>query len=82
MHPNLDLAKHTKTTLDVNNTLAAAVLENSYGQPTMSDNDVKVAIISLLNTCRTQQEVIDELVDYVNKQRALKTKRKLWNRKK
>lgn len=80
MYPNLDLANYTETTLDVNNTLAAAVLQNSHGDPTMSDNDVKIAIISLLNTCRTQQEVIDELVNYVNEQRAPKTR--IWNRKK
>lgn len=80
MYPNLDLARFTKTTLDVDNTLANAVLENSYGQPTMSDEDVKIAILSLINTCRTQQEVIDELVTCVNELRA--PKKKPWNRKK
>lgn len=80
MYPNLDLARFTKTTLDVDNTLANAVLENSYGQPTMSDEDVKIAILSLINTCRTQQEVIDELVTCVNELRA--PKKKHWSRKK
>lgn len=80
MYPNLDLAKFTKTTLDVDNTLAAAVLDNSHGLPTMSDKDMKIAIVSLINTCRTQQEVIDELVNAVNEMRA--PKKKFWNRRK
>ena len=76
----LDLAKFTETTLDVDNTLAVAVLANSAGLPTMSDEDMKIAIISLINTCRTQQEVIDELVNCVNELRA--PKKKPWYRKK
>lgn len=80
MYANLDFAKYTKTTLDVDNTLANAVLENSHGHPVMSAEDTKIAIVSLLNTCKRQQEIIDELVSCVNEQR--NTKKKFWTRKK
>lgn len=77
-YPKLDLAKYTTNSkLDVDNTLARAVLKNSEGDPTMSDEDTKVAIVSLLNTCRVQQQFIDELVECVNEMRAAKPKRKL-----
>ncbi len=62
----LDYSKYTETTLNVDDTLAAAVLKNSHGNPTMSDEDVKIAILSLLMTCKRQQSVIDELVVEVN----------------
>ena len=75
--PNLDLARYTETSLDVHNTLAAAVLDKSNGFPTMSDEDMKIAIVSLINTCRAQQRVIDELVTYVNDERAPKPKKKI-----
>lgn len=68
----LDYARFAKTTLDIDNTLAAAVLENSAGLPTMSDEDMKIAIVSLLNTCTRQQAVIDELVTEVNELRDIK----------
>lgn len=75
MYPILDLAAHTETTLDVDNTLAVAVLSNSAGLPTMSDEDMKIAIVSLINTCTCQQAVINELVTYVNEQRSPKKSR-------
>lgn len=68
----LDYSRYTETTLDIDNTLAAAVLEHSHGNPTMSDEDVKVAIVSLLLTCKRQQTVIDELVSEVNDLREIK----------
>ena len=74
--PKLDLARFTDTTLDVNETLAVAVLANSAGFPTMSDEDMKIAIISLINTCTQQQSVIDELVSVVNELREPKPRRK------
>lgn len=73
--PKLDLAKFTKTTLDIEETLITKVLENSHGQPAMSDEDVKLAILSLLNTCKVQQTIIDELVIVVNDMRAPKQKK-------
>lgn len=79
-YPALDLAPYTKTTLDIDETLINAALSHSHGQPTMSDEDVKLAILSLLNTCKRQQTVIDELVNCVNEMRAPKTKP--WIRKK
>lgn len=69
MYPILDLAKYTETTLDIDNSFAVAVLENSQGLPTMSDEDMKIAIVSLINTCTRQQAVIDELVNCVNELR-------------
>lgn len=66
MPKHIDLAKYTKTTLDIENTLITSVLENSHGQPTMSDEDMKLALLSLLNTCKVQQTIIDELVIVVN----------------
>jgi len=80
--PKLDYAKYTKTTLDIDDSLIAKVLENSKGQPTMSDEDVKLAILSLFMTCKRQQEIIDELVPVVNDLRTPKPKKKLRFRKK
>ena len=71
-YPILDLARHTKTTLDIDESLITSVLNNSHGQPTMSDEDTKLAILSLLLTCKRQQTVIDELVDSVNEMRTPK----------
>lgn len=68
----LDYAKYTETTLNIDNTLAVAVLANSAGLPTMSDEDMKIAIVSLINTCTRQQAVIDELVTEVNTLREIK----------
>lgn len=75
-YPTLDFARYQETTLDVHETLAVAVLQNSAGLPTMSEEDMKIAIISLINTCTKQQTVIDELVNCVNELRdTTKTKR-------
>lgn len=68
----LDSARYTETTLDIDNTVAVAVLQNSAGLPTMSDEDMKLAIVSLINTCTRQQAVIDELVTEVNELRDIK----------
>lgn len=75
MPKHIDLAKYTKTTLDIEETLITRVLENSHGQPTMSDEDVKLAILSLLNTCKVQQTIIDEIVIVVNDMREPKKSR-------
>lgn len=77
MYPLLDYAKHVDTAFDVDRTLAVAVLKNSAGLPTMSNEDMKIAIISLINTCSSQQKVIDELVSCVNDLReTAKTRRR------
>lgn len=80
MYPILDLAKYIDTTLDIDNTLIVDALKNSAGLPTMSEEDTKIAIVSLLNTCTRQQNVIDELVDCVNELRAPKKKRKFFKK--
>lgn len=77
-YPKLDYAQFTSTTLAIDETLIARVLENSHGQPTMSDKDVKLAILSLLYTCKHQQSIIDELVNCVNELR--EPKKKFWHR--
>lgn len=79
-YPKLDYARFTPNTLDIEQTLIVSVLKQSQGQRTMSDEDVKLAILSLFNTCKTQQQLIDELVDCVNEIR--EPKKKLWQRRK
>ncbi len=78
------ILEYTKTvqhpTFYIEETLIIQVLKNSYGEPTMSDDDVKLAILSLFNTCKTQQAYIDELVDCVNELRT--PKKKFWHRRK
>lgn len=77
-YTRLEVGRHT-TLLNVDDTLISAVLENSHGKPTMSDEDVKLALLSLLNTCRTQQYIINELVGCVNELRTPKKKSwKFW----
>lgn len=79
-YPKLDYARFTPNTLDINETLIVSVLKQSQGQRTMSDEDVKLAILSLFNTCMTQQQLIDELVDCVNEIR--EPKKKFWQHRK
>lgn len=75
-YPRLDYARYTETTLKVQETLAADSLKNSYGSPTMSEEDVKTAIVSLLMINERQQVIIDELVRCVNELRdTAKTRR-------
>ena len=76
IYPKLDFARFTPNTLDIEQTLVVHALKQSQGQPTMSDEDVKLAILILYNTCTTQQQLIDELVDCVNEMR--QPKKKIW----
>ena len=76
MYPRLDYARFTPTTLDIEESLIVQVLKNSKGERTMSDEDVKLALLSLFSTCKFQQELIDELVNCVNELR--KPKKKSW----
>jgi len=74
MFSKLDFAKNTGKTLEVEDSMITHVLQNSFGEPTMSNEDVKLAVLSLYNTCKVQQEYIDELVNCVNELRAPKKK--------
>jgi len=80
IYPQLDYARFTPTTLDIEETLVVSALKQSQGQRTMSDEDVKLAILSLYCTCKTQQGIIDELVGAVNEMR--EPKKKFWQRRK
>ena len=81
MYPRLDYAKNIDhPVFDIEDTLLINVLRNSYGQPTMSNEDVKLAILSLYNTCKTQQQLIDELIECINDLRTPK-KRRFFTRK-
>lgn len=80
MYPHLDFAKASNrtTNLKVDETLIAAVFQNSKGERTMPDKDVKLALLSLYSTCITQQALIDELVSCVNELRT--PKRRIFRR--
>ena len=78
LYPVLDYSRHTPLAFDIENTLVVDVLKNSHGEPTMSDEDVKLAVLSLFNTCKTQQHIIEELVECVNELRT--PKRHFWQR--
>jgi hypothetical protein len=54
MYPRLDYARFTPTTLDIEESLIVQVLKNSKGERTMSDEDVKLALLSLFSTCKFQ----------------------------
>lgn len=77
-YPRLDFARHTDTTLDIEETMLVQALHHSRGLRVMSEEDVKLAILSLYNTCKTQQAVIDELVVCVNELREPK-KKPFWH---
>lgn len=82
-YPQMDYMQnvHPHKPFDIEETLIVAVLKNSHGQPTMSDEDVKLALLSLFNTCKTQQNIIDELVECVNDLRTPKKRGwKFWIR--
>ena len=80
--PTLDLlAVVPGVSLDVTNTMAQYVLENSKGETTMSNEDMKIAIVSLLHTCTVQQKMIDELTTRVNAKRTEKPKRRFGFKK-
>ena len=77
-YPQLDYARnvHPRKPFDIEETLIVQVLKNSQGQRTMSEDDVKLAVLSLFCTCKTQQALIDELVECVNDLR--RPKKKFW----
>jgi hypothetical protein len=79
-YPRMDHAKavHPRRPFDIEETMLVAALKHSQGSPTMSDEDVKIGLLSLLSTCKFQQELIDELVQCVNELRT--PKKKFWHR--